>query len=115
MYVTSLCIKGLWQAILDSRSCANEVDQLSYVVFPFTIQSTKVVGDRVELTSVPFTSELKLYAPIIDEAYLVFEDNSFTKQTVDLNEYGEYYHADERDEKGNPLPKWQLLDTDVDP
>ena len=115
VYNKSLYQRFYGKQYLTAEVVQSEVDQLSYVVFPFTIQSTKVVGDRVELTSVPFTGELKLYAPIIDEAYLVFEDNSFTKQTVDLNEYGEYYHADERDEKGNPLPKWQLLDTDIDP
>ena len=115
VYNKSLYQRFYGNQYLTAEVVQSEVDQLSYVVFPFTIQSTKVVGDRVELTSVPFTGELKLYAPIVDAAYLVFEDHSFTKQTVDLNQYGEYYHADERDEKGNPLPKWQLLDTDVNP
>ena len=115
VYNKSLYQRFYGKQYLTADVVQSEVDQVSYVVFPFTIQSTKVIGDSVELTSVPFTGELKLYAPIVNEAYLVFEDHSFTKQTVDLNQYGEYYHADDRDEKGNPLPKWQLLNTDVDP
>ena len=115
VYNKSLYQRFYGKQYLTAEVVQSEVNELSYVVFPFTIQSTKVVGDRVELTSVPFTGELKLYAPIGDQAVLVFEDHSFTRQTVDLNQYGEYYHADDRDEKGNPLPLWQLLDTDVDP
>ena len=100
---------------LTSSVVESEVNTASFTVLPFQIQSTKVVGDRVELTSAPFLGVLTLYAPIGAEATLVWADYSFTKTGKDVNEEGEYYHADERDDDGNPLPDWQIIDTEVDP
>jgi hypothetical protein len=64
----------------------------------------------IELSSVPFTSELKMYSPPDGNATLVFTDYSFTKLGIDeVN--GEYNHK-----PGAPgSSPWMLLDTDVDP
>ena len=56
----------------------DEVEALSYSVFPFTILGAAVVGNYLELTSIPFASEIKLYAKINDPT-LVFAENSFVK------------------------------------
>tara|TARA_R110002020_G_scaffold439273_1_gene649776 strand:+ start:798 stop:2654 length:1857 start_codon:yes stop_codon:yes gene_type:complete len=93
----------------------SEVTTASFVVLPFTIQSIKEVGTDIEITSVPFTGECKLYAPIGTEATLIFADNSFTKTDLDTDPSGNYYHADERDADGNPLDQWTRIDTDIDP
>ena len=93
----------------------DEVATYGSLIYPFEIQSVKETETTVELTSIPFPTEFDLYSPIGAEATLIWTDYSFTKTTVDLNDYGEYLHADERDEDGNPLPKWLRIDTDVDP
>jgi hypothetical protein len=87
-----------------------EVDSASYSIFPFTILGVRAEGGYLELTSVPFTSELKMYSPADGNATLIFSDNSFTKLSID--EYdGNYYHS-----LGAPgSSPWMLLDTDVDP
>ena len=100
---------------LTAEVVESEVETVSFTILPFQIQSTKVVGDRVELTSAPFLGVLTLYAPIGSEATLVWSDFSFTKTGLDVTEDGDYYHADDRDDDGNPLPQWQLIDTEVDP
>ena len=56
----------------------DEVEALSYSVFPFTILGASIVNDTLEIVSEPFTSEIKLYAPINDGT-LVFAQNSFVK------------------------------------
>jgi hypothetical protein len=63
---------------LTAELVKDEVEALSYSVFPFTILGAAVVGNYLELTSIPFTSEIKLYAEIND-ATLVFAENSFVK------------------------------------
>ena len=55
-----------------------EVKDFSYSVFPFTILGAAVVDNNLELTSVPFTSEIKLYTEINDGT-LTFHDKSFVK------------------------------------
>ena len=89
---------------------ASEVDLASYSILPFRILGVQVDGSRLEFTSVPFTSELKMYAPPDGNSTLVFSDYSFTKLSID--EYdGNYYHA-----LGKPGDSpWMNLDTDVDP
>ena len=69
-----------------------------------------VNGGNLELTSVPFTSELKMYSPADGNSILVFTDYSFAKYSID--EYdGNYYHK-----LGAPGSQpWMRLDTDVDP
>ena len=87
-----------------------DVDTASYSIFPFTILGVADLGTELELVSVPFTSELKMYSPPSEDATLIFTDYSFTKISVD--EYdGEYYHAPGAPGEG----LWMLLDTDVDP
>ena len=89
---------------------ASEVDLASYSILPFRILGVQVDGSRLEFTSVPFTSELKMYSPPDGNSTLVFADYSFTKLSID--EYdGNYYHA-----LGKPGDSpWMNLDTDVDP
>ena len=89
---------------------ADEVSLASYSILPFRILGVQVDGSRLEFTSVPFTSELKIYSPPDGNSTLVFADYSFTKLSID--EYdGNYYHA-----LGKPGDSpWMNLDTDVDP
>ena len=89
---------------------AEEVDSASYSIFPFTILGVEVGEGWLELTSVPFISELKMYSPPDGNSTLVFTDYSFTKLSID--EYdGRYYH-----DLGAPgSSPWMLLDTDVNP
>ena len=98
------------QQYLTADVVATEVDTASYSILPFTILGVKAEGGILELTSVPFTSELKMYSPPDGNATLVFTDYSFTKTSID--EYdGNYYHS-----LGAPgSSPWLLLDTDVDP
>ncbi len=89
---------------------STEVSLASYSILPFKILGVQVDGSRLEFTSVPFTSELKMYSPPDGDSTLVFTDYSFTKLSID--EYdGNYYHA-----LGKPGDSpWMNLDTDVDP
>lgn len=100
---------------LTAEVVSNEVTTASFVVLPFEIQSIKEVGTDVEITSVPFTGECKLYSPIGNQATLIFAENSFTKTELDTDLNGNYYHEDERDDNGNPLDQWTRIDTDIDP
>ena len=87
-----------------------EVTTASYSIFPFTILGVKEKDGSLEFTSVPFTSELKMYSPPDGNSTLVFTDYSFTKTSID--EYnGNYYHK-----PGAPgSQQWLLVDTDVNP
>ena len=89
---------------------SEQVDSASYSIFPFTIQGVREFNGFFELTSVPFTSELKMYSPPDGNSTLVFTDYSVTKTSID--EYnGEYYHA-----AGAPgSTPWLRVDTDVNP
>lgn len=95
---------------LTAELVEKEVSSASYSVFPFTILGVKELEGVLEFTSVPFTSELKMYSPPDGNATLVFTDYSFTKTSID--EYnGEYYHS-----LGAPGSQpWLVIDTDVDP
>lgn len=86
-----------------------DVDYISYTVMPYVILGVEQKGDTIELRSVPFISELKLYQPP-GRAILMFTDYSFVKYEID--EYdGEYYHT-----QGAPNDKlWMRLNTNVDP
>ena len=57
----------------------SEVTHTSFTIFPFAILSVKEIGNNLEITSVPFSGELNLFAPLGDRATLVFSDNSFHK------------------------------------
>jgi hypothetical protein len=89
---------------------AQEVTSASYSIMPFTILGVEAKGSQLELTSVPFVSELKMYSTPPGPATLVFTDYSVTKLSID--EYdGDYYHA-----PGAPgSSPWMRIDTDVDP
>jgi len=93
----------------------SEVSTASFVILPFTILSIKDLGTDVEITSLPFVGECKLYAPLGAEATVIFSDNSFAKTELDTDIDGNYYHTEEFDENGNALPQWTRIDTDVDP
>ena len=97
------------QQYLTGELVTDSVDFLSYSVMPYVIQGVERRGNYIQLKSVPFVSELKLYQPAQD-ATLIFTDYSFTKYQID--EYdGRYYH-----QAGAPTDKlWMRLDTDVDP
>ncbi len=86
-----------------------EVSEASYSILPFTVLGVEEFNGYIDLTSVPFTSELKMYART-DNQTLVFTDYSVTKLSID--EYdNKYYHAE-----GAPgSAPWMRLDTDVDP
>jgi len=89
---------------------AAEVTSASYSIMPFRILGVEVKDGVLDFTSVPFTSELKMYSPIDGDTTLVFTDYSFTKLSIDEYE-GNYYHA-----LGKPGDSpWMNLDTDIDP
>ena len=86
-----------------------EVTEASYSILPFTILGVEERGGILDLVSVPFTSELKMYG-ITPNSTLVFTDYSVTKLSID--EYdNNYYHAAEAPGSS----PWMRLDTDVDP
>ena len=88
---------------------AEEVEAASYSILPFTVLGVKEGPGFVELSSVPFISELKMYTQG-GGGTLVFTDYSVTKLSID--EYdGDYYHAGETPGSS----PWMRLDTDVDP
>jgi hypothetical protein len=103
------------QKYLTADVVRSEVTTASFVVFPFTILSIKEVGSSVEITSVPFLGECKLFAPLGSQSTIIFNDKSFAKTEIDTDAAGNYYHEDVRDENGNSLPQWTIIDTDVDP
>ena len=88
---------------------ASEVAEASYSILPFTVLGVTERAGHVDLVSVPFTSELKMYARTPNMT-LVFTDYSVTKLSID--EYdNNYYHV-----AGAPGDSpWMRLDTDVDP
>lgn len=83
-----------------------EASDLSYAILPFTIQSVVLKDGYLEIESVPFSSEIKLYPEITPQAYLVFADWSFCK----YSEGEEYY-----DEPTGTWKKWTTMNTDVQP
>ena len=68
-------------------------------------------NDAVELTSSPFQASLYLYTGPESERWLVFPDKSFTIQTPDYDDDGNYNHPEPK--PGDQL--WQKLKIDVDP
>ena len=89
----------LGKKYLNADLVKNEVEALSYSVFPFTILGAAYTDDgmNLEILSAPFKSEIKLYATINDGT-LVFADNSFVKYV---------------EPKSNAFTK--AIDTNVDP
>ena len=91
---------------------------------PFRVIGVTETDEFYELESVPFVSELKLYADITN-ATLIFPDYSFTQLEPDT--YGQddldyHYYPSINDEDGRFDPeatanqkKWMRLNTEVDP
>ena len=81
---------------------AQEVNNCSFKVMPFTILYVEPQGATTKIVSVPFVSELELYAFTGNQGWISFDDQSFTKIKAEPDGHG----AD---------TDWRLLDTDVDP
>jgi hypothetical protein len=110
LYKKELYQRFYGQEYLTADAVANAVTAASYVVLPFKILGVTETPSTIEIISVPFSGEFKLYAPTNNAGYLVFTDHSFTKKVVD--EYdGKYYH--DLSDPGT-LP-WMRIETDVDP
>lgn len=65
----------------------------AYSLLPFTIKSAEFrfsngQPEKLILTSVPFTSEVRVYPEITEDSYLIFPDNSFCK----YRKHGEWTH-----------------------
>ena len=88
---------------------ASELTGASYSILPFTILGAEERNGLIDLISVPFTSELKMYATTGTQT-LIFTDYSVTKLSID--EYDNYYYHTEGAPGDSP---WMRLDTDVDP
>ena len=58
-----------------------QVVDMSYSVLPFTIESAYIKDGILEIESVRFSSEIKLYPALTANAILVFADYSFCKYT----------------------------------
>ena len=82
------------QQYLTAEVVEEEIEAVSFVVMPFTILGIEETDEDLILVSMPFTSELKLYADV-SGGILVFDDRSFIR------------HSQES--------VWQVIDTDVDP
>ena len=96
---------------LTGQVVEEKVSELSYALMPFEIKSVVVIGDQLEILSVPFQASLLLFTPGELRNFLVLADNSFTRIVPDCNADGKYLH----DEPGPNEELWQRLETDVDP
>ena len=108
-YKKDLYQRFFGQQYITGELVMEDVDFISYTVMPYVILGVAQKGDTIELRSVPFISELKLYQPP-GRAILMFTDYSFVKYEID--EYdGEYYHT-----QGAPSDDlWMRLNTNIDP
>ena len=85
---------------LTAELIGQNIDTISYSVFPFRILGVTDLGDTIEFVSVPFKSEFRLTLPPgKDGAILVFADNGFIKRGIEVIKY----------------QTWETIDTDVDP
>ena len=111
----SLYQKHYGNKYLTADLIESEVDTATFIVNPFTILSVRELSSTVELTSIPFSSEIKLFAPLGSQSILVFAQNSFIKEVVDYDSKGNYNHDEKFDENGTALPLWRRIETDIDP
>ena len=116
LYKKDLYQRFYGQQYVTADVVASEVTDVSYVVLPFKILGVTETPTTLEIISVPFSGEFKLYAPVNLDAetlgggYLVFTDHSFTKTMLD--EYdGKYYH----DLSDPGVLPWKRIETDIDP
>jgi len=86
-----------------------EVSTVAFSVMPFTINSLLIVGNQVEITSIPFDGTLTLYASNAN-GYLTIADHSFTKTVLDEYDSVSYHKLG-----AVGAPSWYRKDTDVDP
>ena len=101
------------QKYLTADVVRDEVTTLAYGILPWTIQSVQVdvANNLLSLTSAPFQMSLQLYTPTEKDRYVIFNEKGFTKQSIDIDEYGNYNHA-----ALIPGEKpWQKINLDVDP
>ena len=101
------------QQYLTADLMRQNVDRLSYAIQPWIIQSILVDEDnnQLQIDSVPFQASIRLFSPRASERYIVFSDNSFTKEYPDYDNDGIYNH-----QQGLPGDKeWKKLDIDINP
>lgn len=90
-----------------------EVNEYSYAVMPWTVQSVmaRPQSNELEITSVPFKSTITLFTPYESTRYIVLPANSFTYEEVDNDSDGNYLHE--------PLipgeSPWRTINLDIDP
>ena len=88
-----------------------EVETLAYGVLPWTIRSVRENGSELILEADPFQTALQLYTPQSKERYIIFDENGFTKQSLDVDADGKYNHAPPK--PGTQL--WRKIDLSIDP
>ena len=96
---------------LTAEVVQQEVNQLSYSVMPFTIQSILIIDNQLELTAVQQQGSINLFTAGEQFNWIICADNSFTKKIIDNDSDGNYLHKE-------PAPgeeRWRRLITDVDP
>lgn len=101
------------QQYLTADVVREEVVDMSYIIPPFTIESISIdeTYNVLSIESVAFQSQLKLYTPREESRWIVLADNSFTIQTPDVDNDGNYKHA-----PGKPGDKlWETLKIGIDP
>jgi len=81
---------------------AQEVGDCSFKVMPFTILGIEPQGATTKIISVPFVSELELYAFTGNQGWISFDDKSFTKIKSEPEGHG-------------AATDWRIIDTEVDP
>ena len=131
--------KALYQKYFDNQYLTadvvkDKVERIAFNMLPFKVAGYRLTDNNtIVLKSIPFTSEVKLYADATN-GYIAFAAESFTKQVVDDYETKDggsrYYHRDYlpvyEEGQAKPLqgkeiiryekaPIWQRLETDIDP
>ena len=96
---------------LTAEVVRDQVSSLAYGILPWTIQSVRADGNQLLIESVPFQTSLQLFTPQEEERYIIFNENGFTKQAIDIDDDGNYNHK--------PIvpgeQPWQKIDLSVDP